>query len=570
MIIEISDDTLNNLGKWPLPRDFHASLINVLKEFGVKSIVFDILFSEPTEHDDVFSEAIREAGNVYLPVAFYLPAVSPGRSDPAVESPGLLAGPRDLFVKSAKGTGHINVFVDSDGKVRSVPLFVRFDNKIFPQLALKVANDYLGAGHFDLKAVVPFQVNYPGLWETSFRHLSYFEVLKSYSGLKKGIKSELDLSLLKNKICFIGLTATGTSDLQPVPLENIYPLVGLQASVLNSILTGKFIRDTGILPNTLINLFLFFACLIICIRFAPLRAFFGALGLAAAYFILALVLFIFGLWVGLFNPLLILAATYIVITLYRFLAEIRRRELLEKELEIAREIQKSFLPEDVKMPQGLPVFVSFEPARFVAGDLYDIHKISADKGGVLLGDVSGKGVPAALIMAQAISIFRLFSRNNPACGEVLTKLNAELYEKLSGRFITGVYLVIDSKSGSAVISSAGHLPVILYHKKTGAITELDGCGGLPLGVMEGALYEGQSFKMEEQDKVVFFTDGVTEARNINGEEFGIDRLKELVLAGGGLPGKELLEKIKFELHKFAKGAKQHDDISLIILEMQKS
>ncbi|MBM3245552.1 MAG: CHASE2 domain-containing protein, partial [Candidatus Omnitrophica bacterium] len=380
VIIEISDDTLNNLGKWPLPRDFHASLINVLKEFGVKSIVFDILFSEPTEHDDVFSEAIREAGNVYLPVAFYLPAVSPGRSDPAVESPGLLAGPRDLFVKSAKGTGHINVFVDSDGKVRSVPLFVRFDNKIFPQLALKVANDYLGAGHFDLKAVVPFQVNYPGLWETSFRHLSYFEVLKSYSGLKKGIKSELDLSLLKNKICFIGLTATGTSDLQPVPLENIYPLVGLQASVLNSILTGKFIRDTGILPNTLINLFLFFACLIICIRFAPLRAFFGALGLAAAYFILALVLFIFGLWVGLFNPLLILAATYIVITLYRFLAEIRRRELLEKELEIAREIQKSFLPEDVKMPQGLPVFVSFEPARFVAGDLYDIHKISADKG----------------------------------------------------------------------------------------------------------------------------------------------------------------------------------------------
>jgi len=549
LIIEISDDTLKNLNAWPLPRDFHASMLDVLKEYGAKMVIFDVLFSEPTLYDDAFSNAIKNANNVYLPFAC--------KGFPETDT--MIADICEGLKKNAAGTGHINVSVDSDGKSRRIPLFIKYKDTLLPHLAFKAASDWLG--YEPSLPVLPdgsFLVNYPDRWGRSFRHFSYFEILKSYIDKERGELPQIDLSIIRDKICFIGLTAAGTSDLKPMPLENVYPMLGLQASVFNSIINKEFIRDAGAFLNTLINLLIFILSIIICLRFHAIKALAGNIILGSVYFIIATALFIFlGLWINLFLPILIIGIAYISATVYKFLAEIKKRELLEKELDIAREIQKSFLPGDIKEFHGIEISAFLQPAKFVAGDLYDIFALDDKRLGVFIGDVSGKGVPASLIMAQTISVFRLFSRQHPACCEVLQKLNKELYGRFAGRFVTCLYMIIDVEEKKVRVSSAGHSPVLICKNNSKSILDIDLAADMPLGIMEDVEYKDVVFDLEKGDKLIVFTDGVTEARNIRGQEFDLEIVKDIVSKG---------RDIKDELFKFCHRAPQHDDITLITLK----
>ncbi|MCX5705514.1 MAG: CHASE2 domain-containing protein [Candidatus Omnitrophica bacterium] len=579
VIVEISDDTLKRLGEWPLSRDFHASLIDVLKEKGVRMVVFDVLFSEPAVYDDVLAKSIKDAGNVYMAVALENPQ---GRSFP-LKSSTVIADLRDTFRESCVGVGYINADIDPDGKARKVPLFIKCEGSLYPQLALKVAGDWLGldlnsavykrgriviGGNYSLP-VLPegsFMVNYPGTWSSTFRHLSYVEILKAYTDEKQGIKPQLDLSILKDKVCFVGLTATGTSDIRPNPLENLYPMLGLQASVLNSILTSRFITPVGLFLNTFINLLVFALSLFICLRFAPLRAFCSSIILGSVYFIFAVTVFVFfGFWVDLFLPLFIIALTYIGSTAYRFFNETKKRQLLEKELDIARAIQKSFLPKDIKEFSGITVSSFMQPAKFVAGDLYDILTVKDNKVGVFIGDVSGKGVPASLIMAQTISLFRVFANQYDFAHEVLNRLNKELYGRFEGRFVTCLYMIIDSQAGKVQVSSAGHSPVLVYRKGGNAVLEIELGAGMPLGVMDETEYEDVAFDLRPNDKVMVYTDGLSEARNRQSQEFGSENAKRIFFEHGDASSDRILGVTKEALSRFAAGAPQHDDITIIVL-----
>lgn len=584
IVIEISDDTLRNLGKWPLPRDFHASLINVLKEFKAKAIIFDILFSEPTLYDEVLSRAISEAGNVYLPMAFYI-SERPEKKGLFTKSNAILGGICNSLEQYTRGQGHINVSIDPDGKVRRIPLFIEYQGKLFPHLGLKAACDWLALDTknivvkkdrviVDNKLSIPnsansyFMVNYPDRWKSSFKHLSYFEILKSYSDIKKGIKPKLDLSILKDRVCFIGLTATGTSDLKAIPLENIYPMLGLQASVFNSIIAKRFIRDAGPLTNALINIIIFSLSLIICLRLIPLKAFLISIIIGVGYFFIATgALIFYGVWIDLFSPLFIIGLTYTGSTVYRFLDEARKRQLLEKELDIARAIQKSFLPEDLKEFHGLSVLSFMQPAKFVAGDLYDILTLDDKRAGVFIGDVSGKGVPASLIMAQTISLFRIFSRQYSHCRDVLSRLNQELYGKFEGRFVTCIYMIVDTQKRKIYVSSAGHSPLFIYNKKVNTVSEAALSVELPLGIMEEVKYQDMEFDIENGDMVIAFTDGLLEARNKKCQEFGLDNIKKAILEKSDVPEK-ILESIKERLFKFSYACSQHDDITLLVISLK--
>lgn len=581
-LIEISDDTLKNLGLWPLPRDFHATMIDVLRECGVKMIVFDVLFTEPTLYDAEFSRAIGEAGKVYLPLAFYLDARQKSNYLP-IQSSAILADLAGILSDKAAGVGHINIILDADGKVRRIPLFVKYNNKLIPQLGFKAACDWLG---LDIKNVafernrliidkgltLPltdsgyFLVNYPQKWEKSFRHFSYFEILKAYAQRKEGRKPDLDLSELQNKICFIGLTAAGTSDFQPVPLENIYPMVGLQASVFNSLIKKEFITYAGSPVNFLIALLVFIFSLAVCLRLKPLKALLGNLIIGIAYFLISTLIFTFlGIWLDLFLPLFIVIAVYVAIIGYRFFMETKRRELLEKELEIARSIQQSFLPQELKGFRGLDISSCLLPAKFVAGDLYDFIPIDDKKLGLLIGDVSGKGVSASLIMAQTISCFRIFARQYPDCANVLSALNKELCGRTSARFVTCMYIIIDTAENKAYVSSAGHSPLLLYRKRTNEITEIELNAGLPLGVAQEVKYDNVLFDIAEGDKVVIFTDGLSEARNSDNQEFGIERIKKIISGNYSKTALELSESIVGNVNRFSLRCAQHDDLTLIIV-----
>ncbi len=577
-IIEISDDTLSAFAKagrhWPFPRYFHADLIDVLKEYGAKAAVFDILFSEPTLSDSRFAESVRSFGRVYFPIAFDLDADMKGKGL-VFKAKGLSAGIQGSLESSSLGTGHINTFIDSDGKVRRVPLFISYKGKVVPQLSLKTAAGILGLNPDKVSLSLPldssgyFLVNYPGKWVKTFSHYSYYRILKTYSDIKKGLKSKDSLDFLKDKICVIGMTASGATDLKPVPLESSYPMVGLVAGALNSFLTKRFIFPVSPAGNVFITLIILSLSLIICLNLPAMRSLLLSLGLGAGYFLLDCLLFDRGIYADLFLPLLVIILTYLPVLVYRFFQESRRRQLLEKELDIACRIQESFLPKIPEILPGIELTAFMKPAKFVAGDLYDIVDLGKGRTGILIGDVSGKGVPASLIMAQTISLFRVFARESLSPEKVFDKLNKELCLVLRGRFVTALYLIIDSEKGLFSACSAGHNPLIIVNSQ-GKAEGFMPSSGPPLGIMEFSEYEKFQRPLLETEKIVGYTDGVTEDRNKSGKEFGIDLLKKILSESSNLSGREMSGKVIARLLSFAEGLPQYDDITLIIAEIKKN
>ena len=585
VVITIDDKTLNSLGRWPLPRDFHASLVDVLNQQGAKAIVFDLLFSEATNFDETFAKSIANAHNVYLPEAFYDP--NSRRSDKLLTiNNSVLADVTPRLKQSARAVGHINVIIGPDGKARSVPLFINHQGSLVPQLAFRAALDWLGLNinnvtmgrHqmiIDHKLMIPvsgfntLMVNYPGRQDVSFRHVSYVDILKTYVNAQQGAPEGTDLSYLRNKICFIGLTATGTSDLRANPIDNLCPMIELQASIFNSIIKRQFIKDAGAWSNTGINLIVFILSLLICSKFPPSKTFSGTVTFGVTYFVIAVVLFdLVGLWIDLFFPLLLMAAVHLGSTSYRFFNEIKKRQILEKELEIAQAIQKSFLPQRVKGLSGVSVASFFKPAKFVAGDLYDIDRLDDHRIGVLIGDVSGKGVSASLVMAQTISLFRMLVRQQGGCHDVLSALNKELCGRCGGRFVTAFYLIVDTRTKEVSLSSAGHGPLFIYHPKTNTIEEPELNGNVPLGLIPETVYKLVRFTLEADDKIILFSDGVSEARNPRGEEFGLERIRQIICQNGGNPSQKILESLQESVLQFSSGTLPHDDITLIVMSCE--
>ncbi|MBU0694403.1 MAG: serine/threonine-protein phosphatase [Candidatus Omnitrophica bacterium] len=274
------------------------------------------------------------------------------------------------------------------------------------------------------------------------------------------------------------------------------------------------------------------------------------------------------MFTAIFLFLFIIGFVYISFTLFRIVKESRTRQLLEKELDIARTIQKSFLPEDTKgIPTAVAVASFMQPARFVGGDLYDIVSLDDGKLGVFIGDVSGKGVPASLIMAQAIALFRVFSHQHLQCSSVLSRLNKELCgQKFAGRFITSLYMIVDNQKRKIKVSSAGHGPLFIYKKRDGKIHEVNLSTELPLGITEEVEYKEIEADLEEGDRVIIFTDGLPEARNKRGEEFGIAKIRQIILENAEFNPQKILESIKEELSKFSNSS-QHDDSTLIVFSL---
>jgi len=581
VLIEIADDSLRNLGKWPLPRDFHASLLDVLRYHGAKTVFFDILFSEPSEYDATLAEAIKNIGNVYLPLAFEID--EPHRFEKGVIRVDAVSADIEKPLESAaKGHGYINVFIAKDGKARAVPVFLGYKGAMVPHLALKAACDYLGydvarykvTGHsitIDGKLVLPLSspdtllVNYPGKWKDSFLHLSYYDILKSFADTLAGQKPKIDLSVLKGKVCFIGLTATGTSDLRANPLENVYPMLGLQASVFNSIVTNDFVKRVDPRVDVTIIVVLFLLGLLFFLRLPPARGFIVFIALLLWYATTAWILFVSeGLWIDLFLPLATLFLLFLGISFYRFVVELNRRFMLEKELDIARHIQQSFLPKDIAEVAGVHIAALMKPAKFVAGDLYDVVRFSDTQVGILVADVSGKGLPAALIMSQAVSAFRIFSKTTTSPQETMTLLNTHIAGQLESGFITALYIMIDMQKKELTAVSAGHLPLVYYCAGEGKVREIDCKGGPPLGVMAGVEYESETIKnLGTGDILCLYTDGVVEARDTRCNEYGIERLKEFIGENKDADVTQLPPLLEKRLALCTKGAPQHDDITCL-------
>lgn len=197
------------------------------------------------------------------------------------------------------------------------------------------------------------------------------------------------------------------------------------------------------------------------------------------------------------------------------------QQALDEQLSIARQIQDNFLKKEFPNLKHFEGYAKTRSAHEIGGDFYDFMALGDNRWGLLIGDVSGRGVPAALYMVKTLSEFRLEAFSSGEVSEKIARLNDRLVKKSTfGMFVTLMYLVLDLKTGMAEIVNAGHLPFYVYGGKGRALKRIGGVGGLPLGILPRAKFPVQKFQFEKGEGFLLLTDGLIEARNSEGEEFG--------------------------------------------------
>jgi len=241
------------------------------------------------------------------------------------------------------------------------------------------------------------------------------------------------------------------------------------------------------------------------------------------------------------------------------------RERIEQELRVARRIQQASLPEEVPELQGWEISPHYRPAREVGGDFYDFHLLSEGRVGLVVGDATGKGVPAALVMATTCGMLQLAAQalDSSSPGEVLERVNETLLARIpANMFVTCFYAILDPKSASLKYANAGHdLPYLL--RTSGEAEELR-ARGMPLGLMPGMGYEEKQTILEVGEAALFYSDGLVEAHDAKGEMFGFPRLGALVAEHG--KERSLGDFLLEELYSFTgEGWEQEDDITLLTL-----
>jgi serine phosphatase RsbU (regulator of sigma subunit) len=249
----------------------------------------------------------------------------------------------------------------------------------------------------------------------------------------------------------------------------------------------------------------------------------------------------------------------------RYHQESLKAERLRQDLALAEQIQKSFLPRHLPLVDGIEFATEYRPAFSVGGDFYDVFWLDYQRLGVFIGDVSGKGVSAALLMARITSDLRLAATVEPDPGRALEHVNRIVLERRQTEvFITGVYLTLDVRTRRVRLANAGHMAPIVRRKRTGDLRRLEGMEGTAIGIYDDAEYPSRELALEEGDTLVLCTDGVLEAMNPAGEHFGVTRW-EHALAVGSSNAHSLAQRVLDGVRTHASDAAQNDDITLIAI-----
>lgn len=343
-VVEISDDSIAKIGRWPWGREWHATLIRILSDLGARAIVFDVIFSEPSDpqKDELLAEAMRSSKRVYLAQVV--------EERPGDRARSLLTS-MPQFLDASRGGGHINLRPDVDGVMRRIPLTINVNGRPVPQLSLKVALDQWGSSMKEvffrknsaLISTVTGYVQVPlddhgnmildwmGRWHETFKHYSYIDVIASYAKVKAGKKPVVNLEDFRGKIVYVGTSASGLFDIRPTPLEPLYPAVGVNLMVLDNLLQTKFVREVGFAENVFIMILLTIAMYFISKSKSYVSSALFTILLAVLYLAFAMAVFnYFGWWVNVVYPILLIFGTYYFVTLYNQLAiAIERTKLLK-------------------------------------------------------------------------------------------------------------------------------------------------------------------------------------------------------------------------------------------------
>lgn len=622
ILVGIDEASLEKFGRWPWLRERHGDFCKVLAFAEPAVVAFDVLFTEPGEPEDdryffdhagdlprLITGAMTADGRLPTPETWGktqpLKRVS-GKLEAMPPSDGALLPLPDLRERSWFG------FVNSeptsaDGIRRRIPLVVRAGGEVFPSLALQALMLYWevkpeqvevslgrevvlptpeGVKRIPINAAGEMGINYRN--KEGFAYWSYVGLLSAAYFEATGEQPFPAASVHpKGKILVVGQVASGLSDLGPSPLESKSPLVLASMNAMNAILRGDYLREVPLWPwSWLLWLGTAWGTVRVLLRLrgkALLRALFLPLGLMLLY--IGVCWGVFWGWsvmLPVAAPVLGLALLNVGAVLARWFSEIllRRRlsvelertaeakKRIEQELAIAREIQMSTLPMVFPAFPERPeidLHASIEPAKAVGGDLYDFFFVNDDDLFFVIGDVCGKGVPAALFMTMALSVLRSHAIAGRGPAETLRRSNNVLAmrnERCS--FVTVFCGILNTRTGHVRYANGGHNPPLRFDGYGGV--EFLEEEGVAIGAMEGFTYNDRELTLKPHEGLLLYTDGVTEAFDPEQSLFETERLEAALRVRQRLfSAQELNARLRQKLEEFVRGAEQSDDITMLTL-----
>ena len=250
-------------------------------------------------------------------------------------------------------------------------------------------------------------------------------------------------------------------------------------------------------------------------------------------------------------------------------SEASEKKIIDRDLDVAHDIQRILLPNAAPAIEGFEIAGLNIPARHVSGDYYDYITLGADRVGIAIADVSGKGVAASLIMAMCRSVLRSVARSNQSAATVLHEVNRQLYPDIrEDMFISMVYLIAQKGSDELVLARAGHDAPLHYRASDHSVGRINP-PGMALGIDSGSVFNRVTIEfrvcLEAGDCLILYTDGVTEALDVNGLEFGMSKLIEAVQASAPDGAPAILSRVTSDLKSFVGSYPQNDDITLIAI-----
>jgi len=619
-VVLIDGESLSAVGPWPWSRYYLGRLTEDINRQGPKVIGFDVLFPEPDRAKPelfakMYPELTPEAASevVGLPSMDQLFGQVIGQSPVVIARAGASKGvtdPRLLVVDAQfegtppKGTDHwpaaitaipeledtalghglVNGQPDADGVVRSVPLIGSVVGRTMPGLALELARLSLDAETIRVSSQAVelsgrrIPIDPRGRMHFRFGEFPHPNIVSA----RQVLGHTLPTDYFRDKIVLVGLAAEGTSDIVATPLASENFGVVVQAEAIDTILNGGWLsRPTWAAAAEWLG----GALLALAALAVAWTGRWPRLALAAMFVAVPIASWLafdrLSLLVDAVRPLEIGGAALAGVVVGLFADSRRERERLrnallqeqmaaaktEGELQAARKIQMSMVPPRSKLAAADPRLDAdalLEPARSVGGDLYDLARLDDDRIGFLVGDVTGKGVPAALFMAmsKALTSFVL-NRENRDLGAAVASVNEELLrggaEALSVTMIIGV---LDLRDGGLSLVCAGHEdPITVEISGEARSHRLD--GGPPLGLVEYP-YPVETLKLSPGDALLLVTDGITEAQDAAGALYGRDRLL-LETASRAQSATALCEGLRDAVRTFEGGIEPTDDLTVMVL-----
>ena len=595
VIIDIDETSIENIGQFPWRRDVYSKILNNLNLAETSVIAFDIFFSEedtqnPTKifqefnlnsenilnSDQLFLESINN-NNVILPLVGATKEIKKNKFSSKAniitkgENPlnylynyqGYISS-LDKFNNAAKGLGSISIIDSEDCILRYVPLILNIDEKIIPSLSLEtvrlhnkeksylIQTDQSGIQSIQTRTT-NFNINENGLNFVKFKKIPK----NTYISASDIYQNNFDQEALKDKIVLIGSSAEGVFDLVKIPTGKIVPGVQVHANIIENILSKDFLKINYLtkITENIVLLISLLVVLIIANYFKPIYSILNYAILLLLLFLISILFYKQNYFVEIYNIILFNSLLFIYLLYSRFVEENKssienekKQLVLKKEREIAGEVQKKLFPTEKNIENF--VYAKNIPARDVSGDYYDYIKVSDDEIYFTLADVSGKGIKAGMLMANASSVFKSFSKLKFPINQLAQNINNQVKESsYKGMFITAVIGKLNITSKEVEFVNFGHESIMCFEKTSNSFSYIK-AEKPPLGLLN--IKDANTIntnKLNLNDKNIFiYTDGVTEGYIEDEKEFTVKGIEDEILKNKSSNIKEIIEIITNKLN----------------------